>query len=294
MNNNNYVEFKKERDLGSIITDTFKFLRLEWKPFFTTIFKIGIVPILLAIAGILYYSFEQSNLYSSVDYSNPDNIPTSPFTGGLLVATLVMLVSYVVAYIMINVASMYYIKSYIDNNGNASFDEVKQNVKDNFWSFTGLGVLVFILVLIGTLLCFIPGVYVGVILALTSSIYVFKGKDVMDTIGYAFEFIKGHWWTTFGVLIVMGLLVAVLSSIFSIPAMIYSMVKMMSGISENDPSKIFSMFSDPVYIIMTIISYIGRFLFYAVSLVSTVLIYFDINEQKYASGTIEKIDSLGK
>lgn len=294
MNNNNYVEFKKERDLGAIITDTFKFLRLEWKPFFKTVFKIALIPILLAIVGILYYSYEQSNMFSSIDVSNPDSINTSPFSGGLLLANIVLMISYLVAYIMINIVAMYYIKSYIDNNGQVNQDEIKQNVKDNLWSFVGLGVLVAIIITIGTFLCVIPGIYVAIVLSLASSIYVFKGKDVMETISYSFEFIKGHWWETFGILFVMGLLVGVLSSIFSIPAIIYSMIKMMSGITENDPTKVFSVLSDPFYIVMTVISYVGRFLFYAVSIVSTVLIFFDINEQKYALGTIEKIDSLGK
>ena len=36
--NKEYIEFKKERDLGSIITDAFKFIRIEGKQFFLTIF----------------------------------------------------------------------------------------------------------------------------------------------------------------------------------------------------------------------------------------------------------------
>lgn len=295
MNNNNYVEFKKERDLGAIITDTFKFIRLEWKPFFTTVFKIAIVPLLLAIAGILYFSYEQSNLYSSVDFTNPSTVPTASNWGiGYMVSMVVMMISYMIALAMINVASMYYIKSYIDNKGNVNFDEVKQNVKDNVWSFIGLGILVGIMVGIGTIFCFAPGIYLFVVLSLASSIYVFKGKEVIDSISYSFEFIKEHFWATFGVLIVMVLLVMVLGYIFSIPAMIYSMAKIFAGVANEDPTQMMSVFSDPVYIILTIISYIGRFLFTTVTLVSTVLIYFDINEQKYASGTIEKIDSIGQ
>jgi hypothetical protein len=41
------------------------------------------------------------------------------------------------------------------------------------------------------------------------------------------------------------------------------------------------------------ISYIGKFILYAVTLISNVFIYFDINEQKNASGAMDKIDNLG-
>ena len=43
----NFVNFKKKRDLGSILSDTFKFLSVEWKPFLLTIFKISFVPVLI-------------------------------------------------------------------------------------------------------------------------------------------------------------------------------------------------------------------------------------------------------
>lgn len=296
-NNNDYVEFKKERDLGAIITDTFKFFRLEWKPFFTITFKIALIPILFALAGILYYSFEQSNVFSAINLDNPESIESiSPFGGGggMLLATFVMLFSLIIAYVMINVSAMYYLKSYIDNNGEADFEEIKQNVSSNLWSFVGLGFLVGLMVGVGMLFCVIPGIYVGVPLTLAASIYVFKGKEVMDSISYSFTFIKDHWWQTFGVLLVVGILISILGSIFSIPSMIYMFIKALSGFSQQDPTAITSVFSDPIYVIFTLISYIGRFLFYAVTLVSTVLIYFDINEQKYASGTIEQIDRLGK
>ncbi len=295
MNNNQYVEFKKERDLGAIITDTFKFFRLEWQPFFTTIFKIAIVPILLAIAGILYYSFEQSNLFSSVDFKNSESTSADLFGGGgMILATFVMLISYVIAYIMINVAAMYYVKSYVENKGQINYEEIKQNVKENIWAFVGLGILVGIIAGVGLLFCIIPGIYLGTILSLATAIYVFKGKDVMEAINYSFTFIKDHWWETFGILLVMSLLVGILGYIFQVPALIYMMTKMFTGVSQEDSTAIMSIFSDPVYLFLNIIAYVGRFLFYAVTLVSTVLIYFDINEQKYASGTIEEIDRLGK
>ena len=47
MENNSFIEFKKERDLGAIITDTFKFIRENWKEYFLTV--------LWRTDSILYY-----------------------------------------------------------------------------------------------------------------------------------------------------------------------------------------------------------------------------------------------
>lgn len=36
---NNYIEFKKQRELGEILSDSFVFIRNEFKPFLGTILK---------------------------------------------------------------------------------------------------------------------------------------------------------------------------------------------------------------------------------------------------------------
>ncbi|MFT5738606.1 MAG: hypothetical protein ACI9SG_002963, partial [Maribacter sp.] len=44
----NYIEFKKQRELGEILSDTFAFFRNEFKLFFTIFFKI-VGPFLAAM-----------------------------------------------------------------------------------------------------------------------------------------------------------------------------------------------------------------------------------------------------
>ena len=121
-----------------------------------------------------------------------------------------------------------------------------------------------------------------------------KTKPFLDTIGDSFNFIKGHWWETFGISIVIGILVSILGYIFSIPAVIYQLIQGMSLLGSDDPSQMMSMFSDPVYLVLNIIAKLGQFLFASITLIATVLIYFDINEQKNAAGTIDQINSLGR
>jgi len=46
--NNPFIELKKKRELGDILSDTFAFLRSQFKPFFSTFLKI-VGPYLLVI-----------------------------------------------------------------------------------------------------------------------------------------------------------------------------------------------------------------------------------------------------
>ena len=291
--NENYVEFKKERDLGAIITDAFKFIRVEWKPFFNTVFKIAVIPILIAIIAALYYTYSMSNMANGMRMIG-DEIPSFAGVGNMFFSIFVMLIAYIIAYIYVNLGALYYIKSYIENKGNVNPIEVKEQVKEKFWSFLGLGVLIGLIIMASLLLCFFPAIYTGIVLSLASSILVFENRDVSGAISQSFNFIKGHFWDTLGVILVVGLLIGVLSSIFSVPALVYQLVKTGVSISKEDPQAVFSLFKDPIYLFLTVLAYIGKFLFYAISLITTVFIYFDINEQKNASGSIEKIDNLGR
>ena len=297
MEAHNFVTFRKERDLGAIITDTFKFIRLEWKPFFSYILKIAIVPILLAVASVLYISFASTKIFSGIDVENLGTFNDGNLYGDsveIIVAVFLMLIFYLVAYVMINIGSLYYIKSYIENNGQVNFEEIKQKVGEKFWAFVGLGILIGLIVFVSMLLCFFPAIYTGIVLSLASSILVFENKSVLDAIGDSFNFIKGHWWETFGISIVIGILVSILGYIFSIPAVIYQLIQGMSLLGSDDPSQMMSMLSDPIYLVLNIIANVGKSFFAIITLIATVLIYFDINEQKNAAGTIDQINSLGR
>ena len=65
------------------------------------------------------------------------------------------------------------------------------------------------------------------------------------------------------------------------------------SITDEDPTAILGILEDPIYLILNLVAYFGKFLFYSVTLVSSAFIYFDLNEQKNFTGTFEKIESLG-
>ncbi len=279
---NDYVEFRQERDLGTIIADAFKFIRLEWRDYLKTILKMAIVPILIAVGAVIY-------IYKSFDLST-DFMGTS-FLYGILIAV----VAYIVAFVFINLAGLSYIKSYIYNEGEVIQEEVTQDTKDKFWSFLGFGILSYILIVIGFLFFIIPGFYVAITLMLGISILVFEDRGAFSSIGESFKMIGGHFWATFGTLIVVSILFAVLNLVFQIPASLYQMAKGFTDVSIGTKSSAVSeLYSDPIYLILLGLSYIGSFLFYSVTLVVYALIYFDINEQEYATGALDTIDSLGE
>ena len=290
---NKTINFKRERDLGAIITDTFGFIRTEWKPFFVTIFKIlgPFIAVTAFFLGMYLYSF--SSIFSNLKNMSNSSSPFAMFASGNFIWISLLIISVLVTYTLLHLVATYYIKAYIDDASNIDFRTISKQVKTKFWSLLGFFFLAYILIIFGLMLCFFPGIYIIYVFALGVPILVFEDKGVFETIEYCFTLIKSKWWETFGVLLVIGILVGILGYIFNIPAMIYSLIKMMGAIKNSNPTAISNIFSDPIYLVLTIISYAGRFLLSAISIVATVFVYFDLNEQKFQSGTIETIESLG-
>ena len=286
----NFIEFKKERDLGAIISDTFKFIRENWKEYFLTVLKIVGPVLAVALTVLVFYMFTMSDLFTNT--SNIQNNPGS-FLGTLFSWIFGLIFVYILLYTLLSMASLYYIKSYINNHGNANFSEIKTNILQNVWKFIGLGFLITLVTIVGMVFCYIPGIYLGTVLSLATSIMVFEEKSIGDTFSHAFTLIKGEWWNTFGVLIVVWLLLVVLGQAFSIPAFIYQMIKMGTMVGSEDPTAVFSIFKDPIYLVLNILSYVFQFILYSIPLISTVFVYYDLNEQKNLTGTFEKIDNIG-
>jgi hypothetical protein len=290
METTNFIEFKKERDLGAIITDTFKFIRENWKQYFLTILKIVGPVLLVALVVMVFYMFTISDIFSNIDAvdASPSNFLSKIFSW-----FFILMFVYILLYTLMSMSSLYFIKSYINNNGKANFNEVKTNIHQNIWKFIGLGFLITLVTVAGAIFCYLPGIYLGTVLSLATSIMVFEEKSIGDTFSQSFTLIKGQWWNTFGVLIVVWLLIMVLGQAFSIPAFIYQMVKMATMMQNEDPTAMFELFKDPIYLILNILSYVFQFILYAIPLISTVFVYFDLNEQKNFTGTFEKIENLG-
>ncbi len=285
---NETINFKKQRELGSILTDIFKFIRLNWKLLFGMILKIAGPALLIMLGGFVFYmqSFV-GGLGMLEAVGSLENFSTN-----MILSFLVLLISGVVYYALLNGVVLHFIKSYIKNGGVVIKNEVNQGVKNDFWKLIGTSFLVGIIVFVGAMFCVIPGIYLGVVLSTAYAVVIFDGKEVSDTISYCFNLIKDEWWITFATLLVTGLLYYFIMIVFQIPQYIYFFIKAftMSQEVSADPASMF----DWVYILLTTIGMVFQYLLYAIIVICSAFVYFNLNEKKNFTGTMETIDSIGK
>ncbi|MFX0557646.1 hypothetical protein ACOCEA_12670 [Maribacter sp. CXY002] len=287
----NYIEFKKQRELGEILSDTFAFLRAEFKPFFSTYLKIVgpfLLVMILALIGYMFYIGDTFN-YMLIDGGNgTSNIAIIAFVA------LLYIFSIIAVYVMSQSTVLHYIKSYANGKGTTDFDTIKKEVYGSFWSFIGLGILVGISVMVGFIFCIIPGIYLYVPLVLSFSVLVFNKMSVSDAYSYCFKLVKDEWWITFATLFIIGIIVTVATYAFAIPTVIYQYMKMGIFSGEMDAENMMGTVQDPIYIVLNIISTLGQFILNLISIIGAVFVYFNLNEKKNFTGTYEQIESLGK
>lgn len=283
-----FFQFKKQRELGDIISDSFGFIRNEYKSFFGTILKICAPYILIYLASMVFYMYAIGDV---LDFTNSSR--NAGFSAGMMFLSIaLLLISTILAYVFASASVLNYIKSYINNNGLINENEIKQGIYKQLAGFLGLGILKWITIIVGAMLCFLPVFYLMVPMFVVFSVYVFEEKDVSDSYSYSFSLIKDEFWMTFFTIIIMYIIIAIAGYAFSLPASLYSIIKMGTFSSEFDPADMKSFF-DPIMILLNILSYLFQYTLNLILIVSAALVYFNLNEKKNFTGTFEQIESIG-
>lgn len=285
-----YIEFKKERDLGETLTDTFAFFRNELKPFFRVYFAI-LWPFLIAILV-----FSVLLTYLALDVFTLSIQGDMDISSIIAVALLyiVSTITFVAVYCLSQSAVLHYIKSYIHGNGLTDAATIKKEVYRSFWPFMGLGTMVGISLLIGIILCILPGVFLYVPLSLSFCLMVFGNKNAQDAYSSSFAFVKEEWLMTFVTMLVVGIILMVATYFFSLPAVLFQWIEMGIFSGGSNPMGMLDTFQNPVYIVLRLISLVAQIVLNLVLLIATAFIYFNINEKKNHTGTFEQIDNLGE
>lgn len=288
-----FIQFKKQRDFGLILSDTFAFIRSEFKPFLKTIFTISAPAVVLFIICMAFYTHSVGDLLDFNIYTtNPERFD-NPFF--IIITALAYLISLVLVYVYTASSALHYIKSYIENNGSVDVSEVKINVNKTIWGYFGLGILKWITIIFAIVLCVLPVFYVMVPMFLVFCIYIFERKrGATDAYSYSFYLVNEDFWLSLGTIIVIGILLYVLNLVFAIPTLIYTYAKMGIFSGEIDPANIDSMFKDPIYILLNVLSTLFQLVLNLIFVVASALLYFHLNEKKNFTGTYEQINTIGK
>lgn len=284
MHNNQTIQFKKQREIGDIITDTFKFIRENYKLLLSYLMKTTGPFFLVLVLAVGYYTW-------SVAGSPFENF--SGDIGNFIVSFLVLGVALMLFYSALYGTILHYIKTYISNEGVVTEADVVAGVKKDFFKLLLLSFLSAILVIAGFIMLVIPGIFLLVPLSLAGAILVFKDYSVSESISYCFTLVKDHWWITFITLFIIGILVYIIGLVFQVPLIIYTVIKTLTAVQEGSLANP-ELFRDWLFIALQIFSSIIQYLLSIITIIAIAFIYFNLNEHKHLTGTYETIEKLGE
>jgi hypothetical protein len=287
--------FKKEREFGDIISDTFSFFSKNHKVLSKLFLKFIGPFVLLTIFATTLYQYKTGDLFTDITVisTNPDSVVRA-LSENLLLLLFYLLISLVTTIITYGTV-IHAVKSYINNNGEILDADISEGLKKDFFKMLVYLVISFIVVFVGLFLCILPGIYLGVILTPGIVMLVMEEVSATDAFSKSFQLIKDNWWITFATFLVFNILIGILGFVFQIPTFIYSFIEGFTAIesAQNGSLEVTEMYQDWLFLLFTAIGVLGQYFLNIFSVIMVTLVYFNLSEKQNFSGTYEQIDQIG-
>lgn len=281
---NEPIELRKTRDFGQIISDSFIFIKENFKQLFTALLVVcGIFIVIGTITSVMQYE-GMMGLYSGIFSSRPNTYDFANYNESYILSALFNGLILMLLEVFIHLVTFCYISVYLQKgNQKPKLEEVWGYFRYYFFRVLGAGIVVLIVTLAGTIFCVIPGIYLGVALSLVIPIIIMENTSFGYAFNKSFRLIKDNWWLTLGVIFVTSLIVGVLDSVASIPVTIISVA------GKFFAQKSYTM---PLLIIFSALKTI-LLLAYVLPAVAIALCYFKYSEEKEGLGLLNRIENFG-
>ncbi len=313
MENFQPIEFQQARDFSKKLNATFEFLRQNFKPLTKCLLYLAGPVILLGslLTGSLYSGYLQSITSAG---RNPDQVfrfisSVNTWTQAAFAAVFVFIGGVVIVSVVYN-----YMLEYQERQSNRiEVDAVWQRVRRSLPSYLATFFLFSLLILSGyaliilltigasrisitttillVVIAIFAFIYAIIPLSLLFPIRAFEKINFIEAAGRCFELIKGKWWSTFGLLVVAGLVQSMIASAFFIPWYINFIITMLHSVEGHggyEPS----WFSQIINSVFIVLYFLATFILYAIPLVALAFQYFNLVELKESRGLMSRIQQM--
>jgi len=279
------IELAKPRDFGEIINDTFTFIRQNFKPLLKYFF-IFCGFFILATAAISV--IVQVKAFSIVD--NPNGFEEGGFSrlSSIIWSSLILGLLMVLEYVAVNVTILCFITLYKQKqNTIPTVEEMWGYIKFYYLKILGCSIVLYILLGVGMMLCLVPGIYLAPIFALIPPIMIMENTSFGYAFNHSFRLIRDNWWATFGVMIVVYIILYVANLLVSVPSTIFGAGNVFLHLTKHTAAV-----SLPIAIVTTLLQSVSYF-FHILMIVAVSLCYFNLTETKEGTGLMERMNQFG-
>ena len=187
------IQFRKKRETGEIIADTFAFLKQEFRPL-AKIVLIYVIPFIILYAALQVDV--QRKLLDSGIMNDPSLIMNNP---GPFYKNVIIILLFNVFVQALFIAAVYsYIEMYIkEGKGNFTLHEVTSRLFHNSLLALGAGVALTVIVVLGLMMFIVPGIYFANTLSLSVMILIFEKKGLNHALTRSWKLVNSLWWNNY-------------------------------------------------------------------------------------------------
>jgi hypothetical protein len=276
------TNLREERDFSEKLNATFKFIRNNFKPLSRAIL-FYVTPVALA-AGICSGLYQARLLqrtagdrpYSTMGEYNFFNQVTS------LQYFLTAFLSFL-GFVMLSLTVYSYMVAYMDQDEEVQPADVWVHIKSNLlkvmYSTLAIGVICGLsMFLLGL------GVYLGVVLSVFVIVMVREETGFVESIERCFYLVKGNWWATCGLILVVGFIQGMMGLLASLPMGVISFLHIL---------QVPGMESDLLLIVANALSSVLGIFLYSIMAIALGFQYFNLVEKKDGTGLLEQVERIG-
>lgn len=272
------IQLRKIRDFGENFSDTFQFIRQEFKPLLASFTLI--CGIFILANAILTGVFQKQTLgilddmVKGVFYQR-----TVPFTPTYFILIGVSIMSLAAMRTVVSV----YMKYYDENGVSPTVQEMWKGFAKYFLRIFLFGIPRYVLIVVGLVFCIAPGLYLLVVLMPYSFIIASENESVGESFGRCFDLIKENFWISLAIYLISFLIFSISSSLIGFT--VSAIVALASYFTTKE-------LSSTLAIVSSILS-IVQYFFYIIFFVSAGLHYYNLVETRDGIGLARRLENLG-
>jgi hypothetical protein len=314
-----FIELYQTRDFSKKLNASFEFFFQNFKPIVLSILVIAGPSVL--IAALLIGSF----VGDAIKFSSPSMIqsPEAAQAYFLSVSFWIQILFMIVLLLLASVMSVSTVNNYIllygeKRTNKISIAEVWERVKGSLGMYLGTtlifglgGMTLYILVVVPGSFLVMAGptgvalfmlyfmlVIIGMFYVMIncSMTYLVRSVDKLgfiEAVKRSFYLIRGKWWSTFGITIVLQMVVSSIASLLILPFYFFIIIWAVTHADAGSFEEIFSFLQVVIPIFIAFIQMI-QLLLNSLPNVGIAFQYFNLVERKESRSLIQSIDTIGE
>jgi hypothetical protein len=311
------MKLLKKRDFGTVLNDSLQFTFQNFGRYSKAFLYIVMPPIVLMIVGIFF-------LYMSLSHHSTG---AATLANGLKPAILIaMLPLMLAAFVLLVIVSLVhtslsyqYMLLYESKEDPSQitveelWTKIKSDLMQLFGAYVGLIALITVCIAITAgityvlyaasgssllsglfiLIMFFVWAYLSIVLSNYFMIILREKAGVSDALHRCFILIKGHWWPTFGVMAVIGILAYIIQTICLLPlTIVYAVTAMHSVFSSGLNAK--APMGGTMYAIIQALSWAVSFYISVFFSFAAGINYYSLVENTDHTSLLEEIGQIGE